>query len=170
MVDMSYPITQAQFGGLVGISQQAVSDLVKREILREGGTAGEWLRCYTAHLREVAAGRADSGDLVLASERARLAKEQADRVAMLNAEKRGELAPAYLLEEVLAKAGAKVSGILAAIPGAIKRREPGLSAASVRLIQDEVAKACNIAAAVTLDDLDVDIPPDDGDVDGDGPD
>ena len=49
--------TQAQFGELVGISQPAVSDLLTREVIQPGATAGAWLIDYCAHLREQAAGR-----------------------------------------------------------------------------------------------------------------
>lgn len=142
---------------MVGISQPTVSDLISRGVIRDQDSVGAWLLDYCGHLREVAAGRAGSGDLDLVAERARLARAQAEKIEMQNAEKRGELAPAYLLEQVLAKAGAKVAGILDAIPGAIKRREHGLSSASVKLIDEEVAKARNIAASVSLDDLDDDV-------------
>ncbi|KQU64576.1 hypothetical protein ASC98_27655 [Rhizobacter sp. Root1238] len=76
-------MTQEQFGDLVGISQQAVSELLGRAILQAGQPAATWLRAYTKHLREQAAGRGADGEL--ARERARLAREQADRVAMDNA-------------------------------------------------------------------------------------
>lgn len=153
-------MTQAQFGELVGVSQPNVSALCSRGILTSGASAGIWLREYCGHLREIAAGREAAGDLDLASERARLAKEQADKVAMQNAERRGELAPTYLIEEVLAKAGAKVAGLLDAIPGQIRRRVPGLSAEDIKHIQREIAKARNLAAAICLEDLN-----DDADVD-----
>ncbi len=160
---MKEQITQKAFGEMVGVSQPAVSDLVARGVLKAGDSAGAWLLSYCGNLREVAAGRVASGDLDLAAERARLARAQADKIEMQNAERRRELAPAYLIEEVLAKAGAKVAGILDAIPGAIKRRELNLSAESVKVIQTEIAKARNMAAAVSLDDLADDEPQDDDD-------
>lgn len=153
MIDLSVKVTQRAFGEMVGISQPTVSDLVSRGVLLDSDTAGGWLLAYCRNLREVAAGRMAAGDLDLATERAGLARAQREKIEMQNAERRKELAPAFLIEEVLAKAGAKVSGILDAIPGAIKRRESGLSAASVKAIQTEIAKARNVVAGMSLADL-----------------
>ena len=153
-VDLDMPGTQAQFGDLVGISQQAVSLLVSRAVLHDGAALGEWLLSYTDHLREIAAGRGGDSSLVLAAERARLAREQADRIAMQNALSRKELAPAHLLEEVLAKAGARAARILETIPGEIRRRCPQLTSDDIAAVTRAVAKARNIAAAMSLADLD----------------
>jgi hypothetical protein len=58
--------TQKEFAAHVGLSQQAVSDLVRREILLKGGTLNEWWLAYCEHLREVAAERqAKDSDLDL---------------------------------------------------------------------------------------------------------
>lgn len=70
-INLSNTVTQEAFGEMVGISQQTASELLTREVLVQGGSAGEWLRSYTSHLREMAAGRAASGDLDLSGERAR---------------------------------------------------------------------------------------------------
>ncbi len=153
MVSLDERMTQAAFGAIVGISQQAVSDLISRGVLYAGDSAASWLHAYCGHLREQAAGRYSEGDLDLVEERARLAKEQADRLAMQNAETRGELAPVHVIEQVLSLAGTRVAGILDAIPGAVRRRIPSLSAEGVKLIALEVARARNIAAAVSLQDL-----------------
>lgn len=60
--DLAMPMTQARVGDLVGISQQPVSDLVRRTVLADGAGADEWLLAYCDHLREVAAGRGGSGE------------------------------------------------------------------------------------------------------------
>lgn len=153
MVDLSLPMTQERFGELVGISQPAVSDLVRRGVLLEGGSAGAWLLEYCHQLREAAAGRGGESALELAAERARLAKEQADRIAMQNAVTRGELAPAILLEQVLARAGSKAGRILESIPGALRRRRPDLTSEDIGAITAIVAKARNLAAAIRLADV-----------------
>lgn len=150
---MTQQVSQASFGELVGISQQAVSDLLSRGVIANGQSAAQWLLAYCGNLREVAAGRQAGEGYDLATERARLAREQADKIAMQNAQTRRELAPAYLIEEVLAKAGAKVAGILEAIPGQVKRRLPSLPATEIEAIQSEIAKARNVAASISLDDL-----------------
>ena len=154
MVDLASPVTQAQFGDLVGISQPAVSDLLRRRVLADGASADEWLLAYCDHLREVAAGRGGEGSLELASERARLAKEQADKIAMANAITRGELAPARLIEEVIARAGARMGRLLDTIPGLLRRRLPQLTADDVAAVRLLVTKARNVAASMTLEDLD----------------
>ena len=108
---------------------------------------------YIRELREQAAGRAAAGDLDLATERAGLAKAQREKIEMQNAVTRRELAPVVLIEEVLAKAGAKVAGILDAIPGMLKRRCAGLTSGDIDLVAAEIARARNMAATVSLDDL-----------------
>ncbi len=147
-------MTQAQFGGIVGISQPAVSDLLGRGVLTDGADGGQWLREYCGHLREIAAGRAAAGELDLAGERARLAKEQADKIAMQNAERRGELAPVAAMEMVLANVGTKVGRILDTIPAMVRRRVPGVDSKTIEAIEADIAKCRNQAAAMTLASLD----------------
>lgn len=153
MVRMTAVATQAQFGEVVGISQPAVSDLLARGVLTEGAPLARWILDYCSNLREVAAGRLAAGDLDLATERAALARAQREKIEMQNAVTRRELAPTHLIEEVLARAGTKVAGILDAIPGQIRRRVPSLPGGELDTIAMEIAKARNIAAAVSLDDL-----------------
>jgi terminase small subunit / prophage DNA-packing protein len=109
---------------------------------------------YIRRLREQAAGRAATGDLDLATERAALARAQREKIEMANAVTRGELAPVILIEEVLTKAASKVAGILDAIPGMVRRRLPQLGAEDISMIGTEIAKARNAVAAMSLADLD----------------
>jgi phage terminase Nu1 subunit (DNA packaging protein) len=153
LIDLGMQVSQRDFADIIGVSEPAVSGLSKRGVIRDGQSVGEWIIGYCAHLREVAAGRAAAGDLDLASERARLARAQAEKVEMQNAQTRRDLAPVYLIEEVLAKAGARVAGILDAIPGAVRRRVSALSSEEIDMISREIARARNIAAAISLDDL-----------------
>lgn len=136
------------------LSQQAVSQIMEEmEINWKSATLKQVRVAYIRRLREQAAGRAAAGDLDLAGERARLAKEQADRVAMQNAVTRGELAPVVLLEQVLAATAGKVAGIFDAIPGMVRRRVPRLTREELDLIAAEIAKARNAVAAMSLEDL-----------------
>jgi phage terminase Nu1 subunit (DNA packaging protein) len=146
-------MTQADFGALVGISQQAVGNLVGRGVLDTSVPGLQMLHAYCSHLREQAAGRAANGDLDLATERAGLAREQRIRVALQNAVSLKELAPVALLEEVLSKAGARIAGMLDAIPGGVRRRVPALSADEISTIGAEIARVRNIVAAMSLADL-----------------
>lgn len=145
---------QAEIADHLDISDRRVRELaVEWGIDSKSIALATWRVRYIRHLREQAAGRATEGDLDLATERARLAKEQADKIGMQNAITRRELAPSYLLEEVLAAAGGKVAAILDAIPGAIRRRNQSLTAVDIETIASEIAKARNIAAAITLEEL-----------------
>jgi len=135
---------------MVGVSQQAVSALVTRRVLLPGASGGVWLRAYCENLREQAAGRRSEGNLDLVQERARLAREQADRVAMENAIERKELAPVAVIEQVLAAVGRQVAGILEAIPVQIKRRSDAISKQDLDFIEQEIVKARNLAAAIEL--------------------
>lgn len=158
MVDLSVPMTQTEFGDLVGISQQAVSDLLKRNVLAAGQASGWWLHAYCAHLREHAAGRAAGGELDLAAERAALARVQRERIEMQNAVTRRESAPVALLELAVATIGRKVAAVLESIPVTIKRRSKNLTAEDIEIITAEITKARNIAALAQLDQEDDDGP------------
>lgn len=153
MSDLSKPMTQAQFGALVGVSQQAIGNLVGRGVLDMSMPAQAVLHAYCSHLRETAAGRSAGGDLDLVAERAGLAKAQRERIEMQNAVTRGELAPVVLIEEVLSKAGARIGGIFDAIPGAVRRRVPSLSSEEIGNIEKEIAKVRNVVASMSLADL-----------------
>lgn len=148
--------TQAEFGRLIGVSQQAVSDMISRGVLAQGASIGDWLLAYCENLREVAAGRASTGELDLMQERARLAKEQADKVAMLNARLRRELAPVWVLEIALAGVARQVAGVLEAIPVKLKRNSDTISTKDLDFITREIITARNLAASVEFnwDELD----------------
>ncbi len=85
-----------------------------------------------------------------------MAREQADKIAMQNAVTRGELAPAYVLEEVLSRAGARAARLLETIPGTLRRRLPQLSSDDIAVVTGIVAKARNLAASMKLADVDTD--------------
>lgn len=120
-------MTQASFGHLVGVTQQACSGLTGRGVLVPGQSAGEWLRAYCAGLREQAAGRSsEAGGLDLVQERAALAREQRVRLEMLNATTRGEYAPIDLLGDALAKAIEVMVSELDQVDGMISKTTPDL--------------------------------------------
>lgn len=116
-------------------------------------TMADFRIAYIRRLREEAAGRATDGDLDLASERARLAAAQADKVEMQNAERRGELAPVAAMEMVLANVGTKVGKILDTIVPQIRRRVPGVTAEVAAALEADIAKCRNMAAGMTLASL-----------------
>lgn len=146
-------MTQAAFGALVGVSQQAIGNLVGRGVLDKDMDGHQMLQVYCSHLREQAAGRAANEGLDLATERAGLAKAQREKIEMQNAVTRAELAPVALIEAVLSQAAGKISGILEAIPGAVKRRVPTLSGDEIKNIAAEIARVRNIIGSMSLADL-----------------
>ncbi len=136
---------QTDFGELVGISQPAVSGLVSRGVLEVGGSAGEWLKAYCGHLREVAAGRAsmEGGDLDLVQERAGLAREQRMGQAIKNAVARREYAPIEVLAKVLSDASAAVVERLEGMPARLRKEVPDLPPAAYDSIATVLATARN---------------------------
>ena len=147
-------LTQQEIAEHLDMSQQAVSQLLADLGIDWKAVSLDEVRvAYIRRLREIAAGRAALGDLDLATERARLAREQADKIAMQNAVTRGELTPTVVLEQVLASAASKIAGILDAIPGLVRRRVPLLQSGDIDMIAGEVAKARNTVAAMSLVDL-----------------
>lgn len=134
-------VTQEVFGLAVGISQQAVSSLVQRGILAVDGTFPEWMAAYCAHLRAVAAERAACGDLDLATQRARVAKEAADRIAMQNHEQRRQLMPTILLHQLLRKASFRIAQCIGTIPPGIQAALPAMPPDVLRVVTELVANA-----------------------------
>lgn len=89
--------TEAEVAEHLDLSDRSVRELKSKRVFHSVGRGGYDLAdCRTAYirqLREKAAGRgADAGSRTLSDERARFAKEQADRVALQNALARNELA------------------------------------------------------------------------------
>lgn len=154
---MSHPLdlamTQAEFGELVDVSQQAVSDLIARGVLSAGATAQVWLREYTGHLREVAAGRQSAGGGDLVAERTRLAKEQADRIALQNAITKRELVPTGVLVDLVSGIATQVAVIFEALPGKIRREVPDLPSTALDAIARELARARNAVADMKIESV-----------------
>lgn len=144
--------TQAEFGDLVGMSQQNVSALTARGVLVPGDSVAVWLLAYCGSLRDAAAGR--DADSPLATERARLASAQAERVEMANLVMRKQMAPASLLEEVLAAIARQIATRLNAIVPRLRVRCPNLPVEALRLIEEEIVNARVLAANSSLNDVD----------------
>lgn len=163
-MNLDAPCTQAEFGALVGVSQPAVSDMLAREVLSPGRTAGQWLLDYCAHLREQAAGRGADGEL--AFQRSELARVSRERAEIKLALERREYAPVASLEQVLATVGRGIVGVLEPLHVNLHKLCPALTPEDLKLIQREVSRACDLAASASLSLLDV---PDEGaDVPGSG--
>ncbi len=146
MVDLDRTATQEQFGGVVGVSQQAVSAMVQDGRLPRDGTLGQMILAYCERLREQAAGRLGVGvgeGLDLVQERAALAREQREGQAIKNAIARGEYAPISMLEDVLAVATSAVVDRFDHLEGALSRAVPDLPDAAKTTVLSVIASARN---------------------------
>ncbi len=163
--DLSKPCTQAEFASLIGVTQQAVSDMQKRNVIAAGEPLGTWLIKYCGYIREFAAGRATNGDLDLATERAKLAKEQHERIAMQNAVTRREIGPIAALEQGLSDCMARVASKLETIPGKLKLTNDKLTADDLDQVSTVLADVRNDIAGMNIDWFDEQA--DDNDIDVD---
>jgi terminase small subunit / prophage DNA-packing protein len=135
-------VTAVELAELVGVTVQTIGSLNKRGIVvRQGrGYARRAsIQRYCGHLREMATGRGGESAIASATaERARLAKEQADNMAMKNAALRAELLPKA---DVVAKWSSILrrvqAGVLAA-PGRCSAMLPHLSRHDVAAIDSEL--------------------------------
>lgn len=143
------PCTQAEFGALIGVTQQAVSDMIERGVLTRGMPLGNWLRDAFEHLRDQAAGR----DNELATERAKETKVRRELGEIALAKARKEVVPVPAFEMVLAHMGRAVAGLLEPLPGELSKLNPNLTPEDVALIQARVSDACNLASSASLEML-----------------
>lgn len=151
VIDISKPSTQQQFADLVGVSQQAISDLCRRDVLSQGQEIGEWLKRYCSHLREQAAGRATNGDLDLATERAALARAQREKIDMQNDITRKNFGPIEALAMGLSDLTAVIASKLDTIPGKLKVASDRLTADDLDLVATVIADVRNDIADMNID-------------------
>lgn len=114
--------TQKELGAHLDLSDRSIRELLDKGVLpnaRRGAFNVDQCRvAYIRHLREMAAGRAagpSADDLTL--ERARLASEQANNVAMKNAAMRRDLLPRVEITLAVTGAFKLVRDRLIALPG-----------------------------------------------------
>ena len=156
IVDFSKVVEQKVFGEMIGVSGKTISELKSKNIIADGQPVGEWLHRYCTHIREQAAGRATTGDLDLATERAGLAKEQRLRLAMQNAVTRREYGPIIEMELGLADVLAMISAKLDAIVGKIKKRSDVLSADDLDVVSTVIADVRNDISDTVIEWFDED--------------
>lgn len=112
--------TIVQIAQALDMSTKMVNDLIARGTItkqpRGQYDVEEASREYIRHIREVAAGRLRAGELDLAEERARLAKEQADAKEMDNEILRGDLVYISDVADQFGKQASAVRTRLLSIP------------------------------------------------------
>lgn len=100
------------------------------------------VQAYTNHLRGVAAARGGEDHvLALTTERARLAKEQADAQALKNEAARGELVPAVEVTRAWAEVLRKVRSRVLAVPSRLRGSSPTFTAEDIANIDRELRNA-----------------------------
>lgn len=100
-LDPDKPVSQAQFGALVGITQQAVSELLARGTLGKGASLKAWLASYCGNLRDQASGHVSSEGFDLIRERVLTERVDRELKELMVAEKRATLVNVAQLEPML---------------------------------------------------------------------
>lgn len=150
--------TQTEIAAHLGVSQQTVSKLVAAGVFAKrprGGLDVDVCRvAYLSRLREEAAGRASYGGaegddegLDLVAERARLAKEQADRIAMENDLTRGSVVPVNEAIKIITECLHRVRTRLLAMPSEVAMQ---LASARTPAAAEEVIRRIVIEALTEL--------------------
>lgn len=141
------PITHEAFADIVGVSQQAVSEMVATGILPRTGTGRDWLHAYCKRLRDKAAGR--DNDSILAQERAALARAQRVGQEMKNAIVAKQYAPIGLMSKLLAEAAQSAVEHLDKLPSVLRMTCPDLPFAARKSLDKALTDARNeVARAV----------------------
>jgi len=128
---------------LLDMTPGMVTELKKRGIAVHLGhdayDLAATVRAYVQHLRGTASGRGGEEHVAsLTAERARLAREQADGIAMKNAQARGELLPAAEVARVWSDTLRGLRARLMALPSRLRADLPHLSASDVAQIDREM--------------------------------
>jgi phage terminase Nu1 subunit (DNA packaging protein) len=144
MISLDNQCSQKDFAALIGVSEPAVSGMVKRGVLIPGEALGVWLLAYCNHLREQAAGR--SADLT--AERAGLAKENKLRARIAKLKELGEWAPIENMTLVLSRVTAQMASQFEHIPVKLKRAYPEMTAEQLGIIREELDAARNLLVTV----------------------
>jgi terminase small subunit / prophage DNA-packing protein len=136
-------VSAAELGTLIGINSRAVRDYAARGVLtktkRGKYRITEAVPQFCAHLRALATGKGNvEGAPSGSAERARLAREQADAIALKNAVARGGLLDAAATEREWTSILAGVrAGVLAA-SSRIGQRLPQLGLSDIAQIDEEL--------------------------------
>lgn len=102
---------------------------------------------YVKYLQEKVGG--GSGVADLSSQRARLAKEQADKIERENAVRNGQLIPADQFVRALADVAGQAIPLIDALPGQIRLRQPDAPVSFIKVVEDELVKLRNTWAEIT---------------------
>lgn len=122
-------------GALAGLKQRGIAVHLGHDAYDLAATVTN----YVTHLRGIASGRGgEEHTLNLTAERARLAREQADAVALKNATLRGELVPADDVLRTWSDVLRSVRAGVLAVPSRLRASLPHLTAADVAALDAEL--------------------------------
>lgn len=137
-------ISEADLCTLLGANSRAIRGLARDGILKRHGRAmyrrNEAVRAYCDHLRERATRKA-STDPEYRAERTRAVREQADKLALLNAAKRRELIPAVEIEAAWAGILRDVRAAMLALPSRLSQSLAHLTPHDLSVIDREIRDA-----------------------------
>ena len=137
-------VTASELADHLGVSPRSVTELGRRGIAVRAGP-GRWrlresVRRYCDDLRQRGGGVAVAASA--AAERGRLAKEQADAIALKNARLRGSLVDAEAVQREWGAVLTAVRSGCLAIPSRVGSRLPHLSPADVAAVEAEAPALC----------------------------
>ena len=151
MAAQTYPV--AVISKLLDLTPRRVQHLANEGVIPRAEKGRYELvpavRGYIRYLRDRSIGRDGEQSSDVASERARLTREQADRVAMENAKARGELIPAPLVQKSVERAFAAFGSRINAIPRKAVSRLKGCSgdAAREKILRNMIKEALHELSA-----------------------
>lgn len=138
-------VSGAEMAEMLGVSRRSVSEFAERGIIekisRNRFALQRSIRLYSEHLRSVAAGRGGDGTQELTTERARLAREQADATALKNAAMRLELVSAVEVQREWSMICRRVRNAILAVPSRARQTLPHLTSFDVEQIDREIRDA-----------------------------
>jgi len=137
-------ISAMELADWLGVSERAISDYVRKGIVSRSGRGKFMLRAsvkaVATHLRELSAQRGASS-AGLTAQRERIAREQADKLAMQNAAARREMLPRQEVVEEWSSILRLVRSRILAAPSRIQQRLGHLSAHDLDMIDRELRDA-----------------------------
>jgi len=131
-------MTEAEFAAYVGRDQSTISRWLSDGVLTRGADAPTWLRELIDHLAGQAAGRRGNGPLDLVQERARLAREQADKTNFELRRLRGEFMSLPLVCEAITICNSLVKRQLLNLAHELKSLLPEIEAKRVAILDDQI--------------------------------
>lgn len=137
-------ISAVELADWLGVSERSISDYARKGIIARSGPGKfmlrESVRAVAAHLREAASARGASS-AGLTAQRERIAREQADKLAMQNAAARREMVSAKAVADEWAGILRLVRSRMLATPSRIQQKLGHLSAHDLDTIDREIRDA-----------------------------